>query len=51
MVVVMSCTVIVTVFNVSRIRDRSDVVITVLAGVADVKLRQPHAVEMTSQAR
>jgi hypothetical protein len=49
--VVMSWTVIVIVFNVSRIRDSSEVVVRVFVTVADVRLRQPHAAETTSQAK
>lgn len=49
--VVMLCMVMVIVFKLSSTRDRIDVVVMVLVGVADVKLRQEHAVEMTSQAK
>jgi hypothetical protein len=40
-----------TVFKSSSILDRMEVDVTVLVTVADVKLRQLHAVERTSQAK
>jgi hypothetical protein len=49
--VVMSCTVTVMVLRESRMRESSEVDVTVLVGVADVRLRQPHALETTSQAK
>lgn len=49
--VVMVCMVMVILFKLSSTRDRMEVVVTMLVGVADVKLRQLHAVEMTSHAK
>jgi hypothetical protein len=43
--------VIVMVFKVSSTLDKIEVVVMMLVGVADVKLRQEHAVETTSQAK
>lgn len=43
--------VMMMVFKLSSTCDTMEVVVAVLVGVADIKLRQLHAVEMTSQAK
>jgi hypothetical protein len=49
--VVSSCTVTKSVTRLARVIDVVCVVVTVEVGVADVRLRQLHAVETTSQAK